>query len=374
MALLVASQLSLMLLLRPDGAAGVQASLTREYQFRISGDVASVARDLPGYAGMYFDHAADGRAVVLLTAATAASDAALRSAAAGDVFDVKQVPHSYSALQSAIATTWQRWEESVEGGQPIAIALNTIANGIDIYVGWVDLAAVANAVDDIERMAGVPVQVLGSDPVSETACNDREHCTSPERAGIVIHRGSPTSTAKCTMAFHVRYGSDEQFVTAGHCGYGSSQSWYHQGLPSYAMAPRASLLFGGGIDMRRINLLDSQASAIIYPNTYPVGGWRWPLVGENVFVSAGVSDRVVENIVQDDYLTWTSPSCGCVVSGAKMTSTPGGASGDSGSPVFIIGLNKTYAIGTGSGTLGSSDIFARMGDAVNRWGITLVTG
>ena len=176
------------------------------------------------------------------------------------------------------------------------------------------------------------------------------------------------------MAFHVRYGSDEQFVTAGHCGWGHMNlNWYHTGL-NYAMVPQSNAMYYGGFDMMRVNLLDSQASSSIYGESYPVKGWWWPVDWMYDYVSAGYSDRIVRNVVTSTYVSWHSDTCGCWVHGAQSTSTPGGSPGDSGSPVYAWnGSSGNYALGVAVTNIGGYDQFALIGDAINYWGITLVT-
>ena len=52
------------------------------------------------------------------------------------------------------------------------------------------------------------------------------------RIGDRLYKGVIDSHNECTMAFVVYTNSlDAQFLTAGHCGYGGSNNWYHPGLP-----------------------------------------------------------------------------------------------------------------------------------------------
>jgi hypothetical protein len=347
-------------------ASGPDASVLA-YQAEVIVRVADVARSLPNFAGIYFDSARDGRAVVLLTALRESDESKLTAVAPAGGIDIDVVPHSYAELQGAVDSTVANWSAIAPNSHLYAVALDTKDNGIDIYVPW-DEVAVART-RGLEKSVGVPVRVFGSDPPKELNCPDRDHCTYPEKAGIRIHR----SGAGCTMAFHVRYGADEQFVTAGHCGYGHMNlSWYHTGL-NYAMVPQSNAMYGG-IDIMRVNLLDSQASSRIYGESAPVKGWWWPVDWMYDYVSAGYSDRIVRNVITSTYVSWYSGTCGCWVHGAQSTSTPGGSGGDSGSPVYAWdGSSGNYALGVADANIGGYDQFALIGDAISYWGITLVT-
>lgn len=196
------------------------------------------------------------------------------------------------------------------------------------------------------------------------------------KAGNVVRKGS-VNGSKCTMAFHVQLGSNEQFLMAGHCGWTAPNSWYHQGYGSsyvgLVQANGLKILGSPKFDIMRVEMPDTQASQAIYGDPGPVVGWEWPLVGEIVTVSAGASNRIVYNGVIDDYLTYTNGSCGCAAKGFKTSQTSGGAPGDSGSPTYVDDPPSLYRYAVGLGVVGGSgfDIAARVGDALNYWGLSL---
>lgn len=355
---------------------GVDVAVLK-FQEQITTAVAPVARSLPEFAGIYIESLEDQRAVVLLTAPNATAESSFRELGGTGTIEVRYVPHSYLELQAAIDALWAASPRVLGVAQPVAIGLNTIANSLDVYVEAADAAAARSSTEAVQDLLGVPVSIIESPPVQEFACTDRDHCTSPMKAGNRVREGG-VSGPVCTMAFHIRMGTDEQFLTAGHCTWDGPRTWYHQGLGVPVGDRISNGMVAAGIDMARVQMPDAQASASIYGTTslpyFPVYGMEWPVVGASVSKSAGMSQAVYASTIQDDYLTWTSPTCKCVVHGGKMAATPGMA-GDSGSPIYATHSNyKAYAIGTDSGSLGSSTIFARVADAANFWGFALVTG
>jgi len=128
-------------------------------------------------------------------------------------------------------------------------------------------------------------------------------------------------------------------------------------------------------DIMRVEMPDVQASNRIYGDAGTINGWEWPLVGSIVKVSAGVSNRIVFNGVIDDYITYTDSKCGCAAKGTKTSQTLGGMPGDSGSPTYVEDPPSLSRYAVGLGVVGASgyDIVARIGDALQYWGLTLVT-
>lgn len=292
--------------------------------------------------------------------------------------ETRVVEHSYATLKTAVDNAWDAWRALGRDEKLVGVGLDVINNEVDVHVESADLERALEAERALSGALGVPVEMSGGEAVQTTACGSRESCTGPMKAGIVIHEDSLTGP-RCTMAFHVRYGSDEQFVTAEHCGTGGAggtqDRWFHQGLPDFGHVEQENELRQNGFDRQRVQLRDAQASTRIYGLSSVVGNWTWPMVGSAAGVSAGRSDRVVWNVVRNDYYTYGID--GVTVRGARMDSTPGGAAGDSGSPVFHLMFARAYAVGTGSGTVTINgvvyDVFARFGDAAAEWGITPVS-
>ena len=344
----------------------------------IARQVAPIARGLPHFAGIYLDNTRDGRAVVLLTerdARAESSMSALTPPIPGIEFVV--VAHSYAQLVAAADAALAGWKD-VAGHSAIAVSVSTMNNGLDVHVAWEDVTSAQGAIAAAEDAFGVPVHILGSDALQELACTDRDHCTTPMKAGNRVRKGSSVGTL-CTMAFHIRIGTNEQFLMAGHCGYSGSNYWYHQGYGSAFLGSEQAngLTIGASpkFDIMRVEMPDAQASPKVYGVPNQIVGWQWPLNGQAVTVSAGVSDRVITNWVIDDYITYTNGNCGCSAKGTKTTQTSGGSPGDSGSPTFATDPPSLNAYAVGLGVVGGSgyDIVARIGDAIQWWGLGLVT-
>jgi hypothetical protein len=344
-----------------------------DYETRISTEVAPLARSLPEFAGIYMDRATDGRAVVMLTRANPHAEDAMR-ALVGDAaqgIEFTYVTHSYAELQKAIDLLWEQWPNRFDGRLPVAIGLNTIGNSLDLYVEQDQVDATSAAKDALSKLVGIPISVIVSPPVTSRACTDRDHCTSPMKAGNRIHKGSNYGSL-CTMGFHVVHGTAKQFLTAGHCILTGSPNWYHQGYGF--VGPWAAHAVGnGGFDSALIDMPAAQVSNKIYGTSWPVGGWVWATVGHTVYKSAGAQNGVFPSFIHSDYVTYILPECNCMLYGATMELTPGTA-GDSGSPIYEVHSNsKAYAVGTDLGTLGQYSVLSRIGDAVNRWGLSMVT-
>lgn len=349
------------------------------FQRVISKVVAPIARALPSFAGIYLDNTRDGRAVVMLTERDELAEDLMRALAPSDP-GIERVlaSHTYEELVTAADSALSLWP-TITGHDAVGVSVSTQNNGLDVHVLWEDLPAASEAVDEAEGILGVRVHALGSDPLRELTCSDRDHCTNPMKAGNLIRKGN-VNGSKCTMGFHVvRGGSNEQFLTAGHCGYPGLSQWYHQGYGyvGSSVANGLTISTSPKFDILRVEMPDSQASPVIFgDNVYlAFSGWEWPMVGSVVWVSAGSSDRVVHNAVIDDYFTYTNASCGCTAKGFKTSQTSGGAPGDSGSPTYVKDPPSLQAFAVGIGVEGQAgyDIAARVGDAVQQWDLTIVT-
>lgn len=79
-------------------------------------------------------------------------------------------------------------------------------NTLRLSVNASDLALVRSQEDELRGLVReLDVEFGISEPVIESVCPHRAHCWSPMRSGL----------------------SDEQFLTAGHCGYSGSNQWDH---------------------------------------------------------------------------------------------------------------------------------------------------
>lgn len=175
------------------------------------------------------------------------------------------------------------------------------------------------------------------------------------------------------MGFHIRVGSDEQFLTAGHCGYSGSNSWYHTGY-GLVGSEIATLYSSGGKDVMRVGLPDAQASNLIYgtSHTGTLGSGALPVVNETVCASEGNNNAIDCGTVSDDWTSWTSTTANYVVYGGDTDGIyPIG--GDSGSPLFTrrtvgddIVIQPKGIVDTSAG------MFARVVDALSAWNAAIV--
>jgi len=193
------------------------------------------------------------------------------------------------------------------------------------------------------------------------------------RAGVVIRNDTANSAGTCTMGFHILIGSDEQFLTAGHCGCAyTAVDWHHTGLG--LIGNEAATMTGLATqkkDMMRVQMNDSQASALMYADSGDMGDGALPIVNETVFASLGVSNLKKSGTVTDDWTSWTSEYCHVTMWGGdtNISTIPG----DSGSPIYrrfsFGGEWYLTPIGIGNTAVGQ---FGRVRDALNHWGATIV--
>jgi hypothetical protein len=316
-------------------------------------------RELPTFAGAYYDHSSDGDLVILLTDIDADARNKIGSLSPAErETRVEIVDYTQSELREAVKMVWEAW---AEGGGPeiYAVAVDVPANAVRIEVDATNLEIAEKLVSEVSITVGAPIFVTVGEKPIDAACNNRDDCHSPMKGGIVIRKGS-TSGARCTMGFHVVAGSDVQFVTAGHCGYSGSNYWYHQGY-GYVGSEQATLYGNNGIDIMRVQMSNSQASESLYDSAASINVVDWPTTGLWVCASLGVSNSWSCGTVSDNYTSWTCSICNCTVYGGDTTLSIIG--GDSGSP--LVDGNLPYsAIGVMNTTYGK---FAIMKDALPNW-------
>ncbi|MCL7453319.1 MAG: S1 family peptidase, partial [Anaerolineae bacterium] len=244
---------------------------------------------LPTFAGAFFDHQAGGELVILLTAADDLAQAEILSLApAGRRTKVELVEYTQAQLREALPRARAAWT-AIGGPEAYAVVVDTPANAIRIDVDPVNLEEAEKLAAGVGAAIDLPVFVAVGERPQESACTDRENCTSPMRGGIVIyHTKSPGVIGQCTMGFHIQVGSDEQFVTAGHCGYSGSNNWYHTGY-GYVGNERNTQYYNNGRDIMTVQISDSQDSSILYSGTVAVNATWDPYVGEGLCASRGVS-------------------------------------------------------------------------------------
>jgi hypothetical protein len=193
-----------------------------------------------------------------------------------------------------------------------------------------------------ERQDGRPLAIAPNAHPDDrdVSCTSRDHCVSPTEAGTRIYKSYVDNYNECTRAFHVVLTSgDVQFVTAGHCGYGGSNTWLIKDGTSNGMVigtEQASLYHSGGQDILRISLPVSQKSHHMYGDSRVYGGsGACPITGQAACASRGHSDVVDCGTVRTTWTSWYSNTANpdIVVWGGDMNDVSA-IPGDSGSPIF----------------------------------------
>jgi hypothetical protein len=163
--------------------------------------------------------------------------------------------------------------------------------------------------------------------------------------------------------------SDRQHLTAGHCGFAGSNSWYHAGYSGSIAygGETASWYIGSHIDAMRVNIPNTQVSASIYGTARSVSGVRRPILGEIICASLGKSNTVPCGTVTSPNSGWVSSTCNCIVNGADSSLTTIG--GDSGSPMYsAVGAVDAVALGISDTSIGQFaivyDVLQLAGDTI----------
>lgn len=176
-----------------------------------------------------------------------------------------------------------------------------------------------------------------------------EEADKPDTAGHRIRRGSSTG-ASCTEGFHIKSGSTGQFLSAGHCSYGSKSNhwWRHNG--NYMGSVQQNLHgSGSNRDAMRVSLgIYAHSNAILRDNRNVVGAMT-PFEGLLICMSRGMANTV---------------SCGSVTQGFHSYTLDGvqawgyrhniaRTEGDSGSPIYQrTTFTTARAVGIHSSELG----------------------
>lgn len=348
-----------------DLPARIQFGLDAEKQ------LLPAARALPTFAGAYFDQRANGALTVLLTEVTPEVKARLEALAPAESrgFSIQVADHSYAALKDAAAEGSAAWAAVAPEAPLYVVAVDVPENAVRLETAsppTMDLA------DALSRALGVRVILEQRVDAPQDACSTRDSCMSPMRAGIRIRKGSTTATSRCTMGFHVVVSSDERFLTAGHCGYSGSDSWYHTGY-GLVGGELGTLFAPNGRDIMLVQIPDSQASNRIYGSSRKVVGHLWPAVGHVICASGAETNTIDCGTVTDDWTSWISSTSGFTVWGSSYRDIAL-TNGDSGAPIYYGGPTgtDTWAMGVFAAFSGSSGWFGRVGDALNAWGASVV--
>ena len=175
----------------------------------------------------------------------------------------------------------------------------------------------------------------------------------------------------CTMGFHITIGTDDQFVTAGHCGYGGGTTFTMSGYGTIG-SEAGTLMEPSGDDIMKAQMGDIQASDWIWgEGSRRVGGYRAPVYGEAICTSLGYSQHgspigIDCGTVSDDFkgynLNGVWGSYYVFGGDAQGLSIQGG---DSGSPVYVRLGTQAIAIGVVSTT---GQEFALLSETLPIWG------
>lgn len=335
-------------------------------------DVLPMLRSLSTFAGVWIDQRNGGRLVVMLTELDASVEASLKESlpAGGRGAVIVQAAHTYEALRRAVGRARGEWGQLAPTLPVLGVGLDTPRNGLRLVVSAQDVTVAEPRAGELSSILGVPVYLEPGLQGSDVVCTNRDNCHTPLRGGVMIRKGAVGSANNCTMGFHIRIGTDEQFLTAGHCGHFGSNNWYHNGLG--LIGAEAGTLYGaGGKDVMRVQMADAQASTLIYGDGAFMGSAALPVPGEAVCASLAQTNAKKCGTVTDDWWSWTSETANVTVWGGDSNLAP--IDGDSGSPIYrkvLLGGDYYFIpIGIMDHENGG---FARVVDALNAWNAVIV--
>lgn len=317
------------------------------------------------FGGIYIDHSAGGRVVVLTTGDPEAVSSELRAVdpRAATYVDVKQVRFSDEQLRAAIRELTSAGGNVIGGVEVYSLGIDHERNGIVASVSAERLAEASGLATAISRaVGGIPVYLEAGQPNQGDVCTSRTNCHTPLRIGVRI--GGSSGSFNCTMGFRLKIGSSNSFLTSGHC---TPTSWYHGSLyigsqqaTLYPISPNGTL----GKDVKRVFLPSSQASSSVYLASNSViilTNWAWPVQYNTIRASMGASNAVYMGVVTTSFGEYFLSDCGCWLHGARhnMPRQPG----DSGSPIWNHSPGRAIGIHSSSGMW-----FAMVGHAIGEWG------
>jgi hypothetical protein len=297
---------------------------------------------LSASGGVYIDQKQNGGLVVLLTEPSAEIEAeiARRMPASSRGFRIAKATHTEAQLREALTRAWDTWKTVAPTTPLLGAGLDIMENRVLFEVDPADLERSNPLLALLGERMGVRVGVAPRAPEDslDTGCTSRDYCFTPTRAGTRIYKGYIDSVSECTMAFHVVCtDGDIEFVTAGHCGYGGSNSWYIKDGTSDGLllgTEQKSLYYSGGQDIMRVQLPVDQKSHLVYGESRVYGGsGACPIAGQAACASRGTSNVVDCGTVRTTWTSWVSNTADIVVWGGDLNDIAS-EPGDSGSPVF----------------------------------------
>jgi len=337
----------------------------------VSERVLPFARSLPTFGGAYIDQETGGGLVVMLTE----RDEGIENALAGRMpspslgLRIVEVAYTEASLMDALGGVRDAWQRIAPATELLGVGLDTIGNRVLVTVAAADLPAARTAAAELETRLGVPIGVDAGEEDRDVDCTSRNNCHDPYKAGINIYKGAVDGVPECTMGFHIRIGTDEQFVTAGHCGYTGSNEWYEPVLGRIGIE-LDTLYAQNGQDIMRVSMFDVQASDDIYAASSDITGSGSPVLNETVCASKGTSNEVDCGTVSVLWMSWTSTTAGYTVWGGDTSGITNIVLGDSGSPLYRSVGASAVAIGL-INTAGG--LFARLDMSLDDWAASVVS-
>lgn len=228
----------------------------------------AAAEAIPGFAGHWIDQRAGGVVTVAFNGQAAMHRPALEALLpAGGELRVIDVPHPLADLERVT----ERLDRDRDALQRDGIEI--VHYGVDqsenlVHIGVVDPQPAE--IDTLISRYGDMLKVVPANPAT-TACTGRESCMGPPLRGGIS--GAPPGTAyenRCSIAFLIHYGSDVQWLTAGHCAKTTGVKWYHAGNSSWGIGTIKATCWPGcqwSDAARAGNISDTYASNKVYLTT-----------------------------------------------------------------------------------------------------------
>lgn len=268
-------------------------------------EVLPYVRSLPAFAGVWVDQLRDGGVVVMLTRRDTEVETTLEGMlpASSRGLWFSYVQHTEQELIDAARLAVVTWAEVDAAVEPIGVAVDTRDNEVEYRFLATDIAGAEAYLDDMRSHLGVSVSFVAEEAGSDTACQARDNCHDPFRAGQFVRRANQTGF-RCTMGFHIEInGTNDQFLTAGHCGYSGSDDWYAN---NYGLIgdERATLYAPNGIDIMRVKVddADQMSDRIYMRDAWPIVGPVLPIQGETLCASLAATGTILTcSTVTDNY-------------------------------------------------------------------------
>jgi hypothetical protein len=346
------------------------------FEARASVMLIPAAQEWETFGGAYFEQRNRGRLVVQVTVRDPEAEGELLklSPEDRDLIEFREVAIAYRDLEDALLEAREIWHEVADARFLPAVGIDEPSSSIRFHVLAADHGWASGMSDELEERLQVPISFEIAEPDRTAACTSRDNCWDPVlKGGARIYLGGiQNPVALCTMGFHITTSqADEQFLTAGHCDYGSSfHSWYHNVNFGLIGNVGANLHSPGGFDIERVHMPDARASEQII-DVRPLVGATWPSHGQHLCSSLGNSDPPAPDCgqVTDGYFGYVSPGgCNCLQYGGDVDFISI-IVGDSGSPLVVYNSPSTsLAVGIVATSGGK---FARVQDALSTFNSTV---